>query len=182
MHYEATWTLTGWQAALVAVFVVAIFLLPALISMWMIFRKAGQPGWACLIPLYNIYVLLQVAGKPGVWLIFMFIPFLNLIIAILTMVGLANNFGKDAGFAVGLILLPFIFMPILAFGSSEYIGEAGAQPVRVESEKPVSKAAAVTCPLCGSATSIRKANKGPNAGKRFHVCVRFPDCKGKVPL
>jgi hypothetical protein len=153
-----------------------------LASQWVIFRKAGRPGWACLIPFYNIYVLLQVAGKPGWWLILMFIPLVNLIIAIITMFGLAENFGKSGAFAVGLILLSIVFFPILAFGSSEYIGEAGAQPVRVEAEKPVRKTADVTCPLCGSATSIRKANKGPNAGKSFHVCVRFPDCKGKVPV
>ena len=92
-----------------------------LAAMWKVFTKAGKPGWACLIPIYNAYVLLQIAGKPGWWLVLMFIPVVNLVIAILTIVGLAKNFGKGGGFAAGLILLPFVFYPILGFGESTYV-------------------------------------------------------------
>jgi len=95
-----------------------------LAAVWRVFAKAGQPGWACLIPIYNAYVMLKVAGKPGWWLLLMFIPFVNLIIAILAAVGIANNFGKGGGFAAGLIFLPFIFYPILAFGDAQYQGVA----------------------------------------------------------
>jgi len=91
-----------------------------IVSMWKVFAKAGQPGWAALIPIYNLYVLLQVAGKPGWWLILMLIPFVNLIVAILTLVALSDRFGKGAGFAVGLVLLPMVFYPILGFGSAQY--------------------------------------------------------------
>ena len=89
-------------------------------ALWQVFAKAGEPGWAIFIPIYNMYVLLRIAGKPGWWLILFFVPFVNLVISILTYVGLAQAFGKGVGFTVGLILLPGIFFPILAFGSSVY--------------------------------------------------------------
>jgi hypothetical protein len=110
---------------LVALFFIFIWVALAILmiaSMWKIFVKAGQPGWAALIPIYNIYVLLQVAGKPGWWLILMLIPVVNFIIGILVAVAVAARFGKGAGFAIGLLLLPMIFYPILGFGSAQYIG------------------------------------------------------------
>lgn len=91
-------------------------------SMWCIFSKAGQPGWAAIIPIYNVYVMLLVAGKPGWWLILMLIPVVNIVVGILTLVGMAEKFGKGVGFVVGLILLPIVFYPILGFGSSTYQG------------------------------------------------------------
>jgi ABC-type transport system involved in cytochrome c biogenesis permease component len=68
------------------------------------------------------YVLLKVAGKPGWWVLLFFIPIVNLVIAIIAMIGVAQNFGKGGGFVVGLILLPIIFYPVLAFGSAQYRG------------------------------------------------------------
>jgi len=88
--------------------------------MWKIFAKAGEPGWACLIPIYNTCVMLKIAGKPMWWFFLLLIPLVNIVIAILAAIGLANKFGKGGGFAVGLIFLPFIFYPILAFGDAEY--------------------------------------------------------------
>jgi uncharacterized membrane protein YhaH (DUF805 family) len=89
-------------------------------SMWRIFTKAGQPGWACLIPIYNVYVLLKIAGKPGWWLLLFLIPIVNLVIGILVALAVAENFGKSGGFVIGMILLPIIFYPILAFGDATY--------------------------------------------------------------
>ena len=90
-------------------------------SMWKIFSKAGQPGWAAIIPIYNMIVMLNVVKKPIWWIILLFIPFVNIIIAIMVVNDLAKAFGKGGGFTVGLILLSFIFYPILAFGGSTYI-------------------------------------------------------------
>ncbi|MEI7946190.1 MAG: DUF5684 domain-containing protein [bacterium] len=90
------------------------------VTMWKVFAKAGQPGWACLVPIYNTCVWLKIAGKPMWWFFLLLIPVVNFIIAILAVVGLANKFGKGGGFAVGLIFLPIIFYPILAFGDAEY--------------------------------------------------------------
>ena len=102
-------------------------------SLWIIFRKAGKPGWGSLIPIFNTYLLLKIAGKPGWWLILLFIPLVNVIIGVIMMIKIAENFGKGNGFAIGMILLPIIFYPILAFGDAKYIGESAAAIV----EQPV---------------------------------------------
>jgi uncharacterized membrane protein YoaK (UPF0700 family) len=85
--------------------------------------KAGKPGWAAIIPIYNVIVLLQIAGKPLWWIILLFIPIVNLIMAILIGIAVAKKFGKSGGFGVGLALLGFIFYPILGFGDAQYQGE-----------------------------------------------------------
>jgi len=100
-------------------FAVIILLIAAI---WKVFSKAGQPGWAAIIPIYNFYVMCKVAGRPGWWLLLMLIPFVNFVIAIILNVDIAKRFGKGVGFAVGMILLPFIFWPILGFGSAQYQG------------------------------------------------------------
>lgn len=102
-------------------FAVIILLIAA---MWKVFSKAGQPGWACIIPIYNIYVLCKIAGRPGWWVLLMLIPLVNFIIAIILCIDIAKNFGKGAGFGVGLAFLGFIFFPILGFGSAQYQGKA----------------------------------------------------------
>jgi hypothetical protein len=94
-------------------------------SMWKINTKAGQPGWACLVPFYNIIVMLKIAGKPAWWLVLMFIPLVNIVVAIMMTAGLARAFGKGTGFTVGLLLLGLVFYPILAFGDAEYQGTDG---------------------------------------------------------
>jgi hypothetical protein len=99
------------------------------VAMWKIFTKAGQPGWGCLIPIYNWYLLLKIAGRPGWWLVLMFIPFVNFVIIIIVSLDLAKSFGKGAGFGIGLILLSPIFFPILGFGDAKYVGPAAGAPV-----------------------------------------------------
>ena len=88
-------------------------------SMWKVFTKSGEPGWASIIPIYNIIVMLKIAGKPGWWVLLFLVPVVNLVIGIIAMAAVAARFGKGAGFVVGLIFLPFIFWPILGFGSAE---------------------------------------------------------------
>lgn len=89
---------------------------------WKVFAKAGKPGWAAIIPIYNIIVLLEIAGKPLWWILLFLIPIVNLIMAILVGIAVARNFGKSDGFGIGLALLGFIFYPILGFGSAQYQG------------------------------------------------------------
>ncbi len=103
-----------------------VILVLSIVACWKVFTKAGKPGWASIIPFYNIYVLLTIVGKPGWWLLLFFIPLVNLVIGIIVAIELAKCFGKGGGFAVGLILLPFIFMLILAFGSAKYVPPAPA--------------------------------------------------------
>jgi hypothetical protein len=91
-------------------------------SIWKVFSKAGQPGWAAIIPIYNLYVLCKVAGRPGWWVLLMLIPLVNLIILIIVCIDVAKAFGKGTGFGLGLAFLGFIFFPILGFGSAQYQG------------------------------------------------------------
>jgi Family of unknown function (DUF5684) len=98
-------------------------------AMWKVFSKAGQPGWAAIIPIYNLYIWCKIVGRPGWWIILMLIPFVNFIIMIVLSIDLAKSFGKGAGFGIGLALLSIIFMPILAFGSAQYQGPSAAPKV-----------------------------------------------------
>lgn len=91
-------------------------------GIWKTFAKAGKPGWAAIIPIYNLVVMMQIAGKPLWWVILCFIPIVNIVILILASISLAEKFGKGGGFGVGLALLGFIFYPILGFGSAQYKG------------------------------------------------------------
>ena len=104
-------------------FIVVIILIAAV---WKIFEKAGKPGWAALIPFYNVIVLLEIVGKPWWWLLLMiFVPVGQLIWGIWTINLLSKSFGKNEGFTIGLLFLSFIFYPILGFGNAEYQGPAG---------------------------------------------------------
>ena len=95
-------------------------------GLWKTFVKAGQPGWAAIIPLYNVYIMLKIAGKPGWWLILFFIPLVNLVMGIIVLRALAAAFGKGWGFTFGLIFLSFIFIPLLGFGDAVYTPPAVA--------------------------------------------------------
>ncbi len=95
-------------------------LLLAIISMWKIFTKAGKPGWAAIVPIYNLIVLIEICCKPIWWFILMLIPIVNIVIIIILCIELAKRFGKGIGYAIGILLLGFIFLPMLAFGDAKY--------------------------------------------------------------
>lgn len=97
-------------------------------GMWKMFTKAGKPGWACIIPIYNIIVLLEIVGRPLWWIVLMLIPFVNIIVGLIVSIDLAKSFGKGTGFGIGLWLLPFVFIPVLGFGDASYRGPAAATP------------------------------------------------------
>lgn len=103
-------------------FMIVMFALLILMiaAMWKIFVKAGEPGWAAIIPIYNLYIILKIAGKPGWWLLLFLIPVVNFVVAIMTYISFAQAFGKGVGFALGLLFLGVIFFPILAWGDSRY--------------------------------------------------------------
>ena len=117
------------------------FMIFMIAACWKVFTKAGQPGWAVIIPIYNWYVLCKIVGRPGWWVILLLIPFVNFIIGIILCIDLAKSFGKGVGFGIGLILLGFIFFPILGFGSAQYQGPAagtlGAGTAMPRSPQPV---------------------------------------------
>ena len=104
-------------------FVVLIYLaviVVVLAALWTVFTKAGQPGWGAIVPIYNLILVLKIAGKPMWWFLLCLVPLVNVVIVILIYIALAKNFGKSSGFAIGMIFLPFIFFPMLAWGDARY--------------------------------------------------------------
>jgi hypothetical protein len=114
--------------AMIIGLLIALFLI---VAMWKVFTKAGQPGWASIIPIYNLYVWCKIVGRPGWWIILLLIPFVNFIIGIILSIDLAKSFGKGVGFGIGLALLGVIFWPILGFGSAQYQGPSAAPGLAV---------------------------------------------------
>ena len=110
-------------AILIPLFIIGLAMAVLMIvSIWYVFVKAGEPGWAILIPIYNILIMIKVAGKPWWFILLMLIPIVNIVIEIMVLFDLAKVFGKDTGFGFGLLFLSFIFLPILALGDAEYQG------------------------------------------------------------
>ncbi len=109
---------------IVVVIYVAVILL-MVISEWIIYQKAGKPGWACIIPIYGTIVMLQIVGKPWWWLLLFLIPVVNVVFAVWMINLLSKSFGKNEGFTIGILFLSFIFLPLLAFGDAKYQGPAG---------------------------------------------------------
>lgn len=96
----------------------------AVIPFWVIFTKAGQPGWPALVPIYSTIVLLKVVGRSPWWLLWLLFPIVFIIVIYRD---LSKSFGHGVGFTLGLIFLSLIFFYVLAFGSSTYRGPAGAR-------------------------------------------------------
>lgn len=103
-------------------FVYGAIIILIIASLWKIFTKAGKPGWAAIIPIYNTIVLIEIVGKPVWWFILLLIPLVNIVILIILVHRLSLSFGQGVGMTVLLILLPFIGYPVLGFGSSKYVG------------------------------------------------------------
>lgn len=97
-----------------------ILSLVMIVSQWKIFTKAGKPGWASIVPVYNMIVMIQIADLSLVYLLLLFIPIANIYALFKIYIGIAHKFGKSTGFGVGLIFLTIIFMPMLAFGDAVY--------------------------------------------------------------
>lgn len=93
--------------------------------MWKVFTKAGHAGWAAIIPIYNIYIMTKIGGKPRYWASLCLIPFVNYIFIIWLYNMISKSFGKDEAFTAGLVLPRIVFWPILGFGDSKYRGPYG---------------------------------------------------------
>lgn len=91
--------------------------LPVVGSLWVLFGKAGRGSFSSVIPLYNLYVLVKVSGRPGWWALALFVPVIGLLLYLLTLISLARRFGKSGLFGLGLFLLPMLFFPVLAFNA-----------------------------------------------------------------
>lgn len=103
------------------------FVVLIIAGFWKTFEKAGQPGWAAIIPIYNLYVLCLIAGRPGWWVLLYFIPFVNIIVSLLIAIDVAKAFGKDTLYGVVLLwLFQAIGYLLLGFGDAQYIGPSKA--------------------------------------------------------
>jgi hypothetical protein len=100
-------------------FAVAII---SVISLWMIFQKAGKPGWASIVPFYNIWILKDITGRPTWWFFVCFIPYVGSVFLLIMYYFLGRSFGKSTSYSVGVALLSFIFLPMLAFSDARYQG------------------------------------------------------------
>lgn len=119
----------GAAAGIFGVLVILIYLAVILLfiaGLWKTFTKAGQPGWAAIVPILNVYFMIKIAGRPGWWIILMLIPFVNLIITIIVYNDISKSFGRGIGTTLGLIFLSPIFFCILGFGSAQYQGPAAS--------------------------------------------------------
>ncbi|HPY94400.1 MAG TPA: DUF5684 domain-containing protein [Clostridia bacterium] len=101
-----------------------------LVALWKIFVKAGEPGWAAIVPIYNLYITFKIAWGSGWKFLLMLIPLVNVVVGIMLLFKLARSFGKGTGFGFGLLFLAPIFFPILGFGDARYQGPDGAQPLQ----------------------------------------------------
>jgi hypothetical protein len=112
------------------IFLVLILALVVLMvaSNWKLFEKAGKPGWAAIVPIYNTITMLEIAGKPIYWIGLMMIPYIGIIWGIWTLNVFVKSFGKSSGYALGVIFLPFIFLPMMAFDKNTvYVGPGGVK-------------------------------------------------------
>jgi hypothetical protein len=134
-------------AAALAGFMVVMWLIGAIlavisiISLWKLFVKAGKPGWAALVPIYNIVVMLEIVGRPVWWVFLYFVPVVSLVASVIVTLDFAKSYGKDLVFGILMILFPVPMYPILAFSkSTQYVG-----PV-VKPESPRTTAAQSAMP------------------------------------
>ena len=112
----------GGLGSLIGLGIYLVVMLAMLAGMWQVFVKAGEPGWAILVPFYNMYVYLKITGKPAWWMVLFFIPLVGAIVSIIIIIELAGRFGKSTAYGLGLIFLPFIFWPMLGLGDAQYQG------------------------------------------------------------
>ncbi|WP_338764395.1 DUF5684 domain-containing protein [Bernardetia sp. ABR2-2B] len=93
------------------------------ICLWGVFKKADKTPWVALIPIVNFIVLLEITEKPKTWIIGLFFPIINYVLYFVVYIELAKKFDKSAWFGVGMVLLPFIFLPLIAFGDARFKGK-----------------------------------------------------------
>ena len=151
--YELQSTEASSSISPVIIIIYLAVLILLLASIWKVFQKAGKPGWASIVPLYNSWVMIQIAGKPSWWFFMMFVPFANIVFAIMLYVEIAKRFGKGGGFAALLILLPFVGFPILGFGKAQY-----------------------------QAASVQPINNGPDNGGGMNPTAPFPPAPPQTPV
>lgn len=192
MEYEGLDLILGWLFAFLGITILISFAITVfiIITCWKLFEKAEKPGWAAIIPVYNLYVLCDMVGVNPWWILIVVLsPILNIIpvlgalaqfaviiyFLILLNVSLARAFKKEDGFAAGLILLPIVFLPILAFGKeNKYCGKRPMHDILFDNignnnsnatEAPYEEKTKY-CSSCGTKMNI-DTKYCPNCGKEM---------------
>lgn len=120
----------GGAMTMIVNLITIVIMIAVIIGFWKLFEKAGKPGWASLVPIYNLVVMLEIAGRPIWWIILFLIPCVNIFALLILCIDIAKSFGKDTLYGLGLFFLGFIFFPLLGFSDARYIGpKASASPV-----------------------------------------------------
>ena len=125
-HFLAQDDGSGIGAIIFMLFYLALIAI-AIAGMWKTFQKAGKPGWAAIVPIYNLYVITEIVGRPWWWLLLCFVPCVNIVIIVILSLDMAKSYGQSPLFGIGLLLLGPIFYAILGFGDARYVGPAAAQ-------------------------------------------------------
>ncbi len=110
MLYSTYWQNSDAGGSLLVTLLMLVLVLVEIVALWKVYTKAGQPGWASIIPIYNVYVWLKVIGRPGWWLLLLLVPVVNIIVYIIMTLDLAKSFGRSALYGIGLLLLSPIFL------------------------------------------------------------------------
>lgn len=117
----------GVVMGIVIVYLVVILAITAALvaGMWKMFQKANKPGWAAIVPIYNVVVMCEISGAPLWWIILLFVPFVNIVFSIMLYVYFVKSYGKDTGMIILSILFPYVMYPIFGFSkSTRYVGPA----------------------------------------------------------
>ncbi|PKO24071.1 MAG: signal peptidase I [Chloroflexi bacterium HGW-Chloroflexi-1] len=126
MLYSTYWQNSDAGGSLLVTLLMLVLVLVEIVALWKVYTKAGQPGWASIIPIYNVYVWLKVIGRPGWWLLLLLVPVVNIIVYIIMTLDLAKSFGRSALYGIGLLLLSPIFLIHLGFSDAAYVRPAAA--------------------------------------------------------
>jgi hypothetical protein len=154
----------------IAVLLYLVIVFAIIASWWRIFTKGGQPGWGSLIPIYNLYLILKIVGRPWWFLLLLLIPVVNVIVAILITNDLSKSFGRGLPFTLGLIFLPFIFYPILAWSEATYQGPSASWQCRLCAKNKKTKALQpLSSTLSWLFPVVLCATKNPPAGKPYNL-------------
>ncbi|WP_426670759.1 signal peptidase I [Mucilaginibacter sp. McL0603] len=124
-------------------FVIALIILIILpcIGLWKLFEKASQPGWKSLIPLYNLYVMLRLSGRPNWWAILLLLPGINFLVAIGINIDFIKSYGKfSLREQAAFILLSFIYIPKWGFDKeTKYLGPSASLDFKEKYKKSLKK-------------------------------------------
>ena len=137
-NYDSSAGAVAGVMALIAAMLIPILIIGiiTIVGQWKVYTKAGKPGWACIVPIYNLIVMLEIVGKPIWWIFLFLIPCVNFIFIIWTLNLVSKSFGQSEGFTIGLLLLGFIFWPILGFGNYKYRGPSAAEAGGLKPRNP----------------------------------------------